>query len=38
MRGVALTYAFRPQDELRDPHLAQWKTIARDLLLDRVQD
>lgn len=38
MRGVALTYAFRPRDELRDPHLAQWRAIARDLLLDRVQD
>ncbi|WP_131744964.1 TetR/AcrR family transcriptional regulator [Frankia sp. Cppng1_Ct_nod] len=32
MRGVALTYAFDPRPPATDPHLAQWKNIARRLL------
>jgi AcrR family transcriptional regulator len=35
MRGVALSYAFRPRDPRLDPHLPQWKAIARASLLDR---
>ena len=33
MRGVALSYSFRPRDSNLDPHVEQWKTIARSLLL-----
>lgn len=33
MRGVALTYGFDPRDPATDPHLAQWKHLARALLL-----
>lgn len=33
MRGVALSYAFRPRDPRSDPHVAQWKDIAQALLL-----
>ncbi|RFA10003.1 hypothetical protein B7R54_12910 [Subtercola boreus] len=33
MRGVALSYAFRPRDAELDPHLAEWRAIARALLL-----
>ena len=32
MRGTALAYAFRPADSTADPHLAEWKAMARDLL------
>lgn len=32
MRGVAMTYAFDPRDHATDPHLAQWKHLARTLL------
>ena len=32
MRGVALTYGFDPRDPSTDPHVAQWKAIARALL------
>ena len=33
MRGVALTYGFDPRDPQTDPHLEQWKQLARMLLL-----
>lgn len=33
MRGVAMTYGFDPRDHATDPHLAQWKQMARALLL-----
>ena len=33
MRGVALTYAFDPRDPATDPHVEQWKAIARTLLV-----
>jgi AcrR family transcriptional regulator len=33
MRGVALTYGFDPRDPATDPHLEQWKQLARALLL-----
>jgi AcrR family transcriptional regulator len=33
MRGVALTYGFDPRDPRTDPHLAQWRAVARALLL-----
>ncbi|PVZ10187.1 TetR/AcrR family transcriptional regulator [Actinomycetospora cinnamomea] len=33
MRGVALTYGFDPRDPQTDPHLAQWKQLARVLLM-----
>ena len=32
MRGVALTYGFDPREPATDPHVAQWKAIARALL------
>ena len=32
MRGVAMTYGFDPRDHATDPHLAQWKQLARVLL------
>lgn len=32
MRGVALTYGFDRRDAKRDPHLSQWKDLARLLL------
>jgi AcrR family transcriptional regulator len=32
MRGVALTYAFDRRDPDGDPHLTQWKELARTLL------
>jgi len=32
MRGSALTYSFRPRDSEHDPHVAEWKTVARQLL------
>ena len=32
MRGAALTYSFRPRDAQHDPHVAEWKTVARLLL------
>jgi AcrR family transcriptional regulator len=32
MRGVALSYSFRPRDSRGDPHVPQWKTMARTLL------
>jgi AcrR family transcriptional regulator len=34
MRGVALTYAFDHRDPRTDPHLRDWKQIARRWLLD----
>lgn len=34
MRGLALTYAFDRRDPARDPHLDQWKDLARRLLGD----
>ncbi|WP_297537409.1 TetR/AcrR family transcriptional regulator [Amycolatopsis sp.] len=34
MRGVALTYSFDARDPKSDPHLAQWKELARALLQD----
>lgn len=34
MRGVSLTYAYDRRRPDRDPHLAQWKDIARVLLTD----
>ncbi|MDV2478440.1 TetR/AcrR family transcriptional regulator [Rhodococcus zopfii] len=34
MRGIALTYALDPRDPASDPHVGEWKTIARRLLLD----
>jgi len=37
MRGVSLTYAFDWRQADRDPHLAQWKDIARVLLGDQVR-
>ncbi len=33
MRGVALTYGFDPRDPSTDPHLEQWKQLARALLM-----
>ncbi|MHC1562120.1 TetR/AcrR family transcriptional regulator, partial [Actinomycetospora sp. C-140] len=33
MRGVALTYGFDPRDPQTDPHLEQWKQLARMMLL-----
>lgn len=33
MRGVALTYGFDPRDHATDPHVEQWKQVARALLL-----
>ncbi len=33
MRGAALAYAFRATDPANDPHLPQWKELARRLLL-----
>ena len=33
MRGVALTYGFDPRDPSTDPHLDQWKAMARAILL-----
>ena len=32
MRGVALTYGFDPREPTTDPHLEQWKQLARLLL------
>lgn len=32
MRGVAMTYGFDPRDHATDPHVAQWKQMARVLL------
>ncbi|MFI2222104.1 TetR/AcrR family transcriptional regulator [Rhodococcus sp. NPDC019627] len=32
MRGVALTYALDRRDPTTDPHLNQWKLLARELL------
>ena len=32
MRGVALTYGFDPREPTTDPHLEQWKELARLLL------
>ncbi|MCD2192595.1 TetR/AcrR family transcriptional regulator [Actinomycetospora endophytica] len=32
MRGVAMTYGFDPRDHATDPHLAQWKQMAKALL------
>ena len=32
MRGVALTYSFDRRDPRRDPHIAQWVALARELL------
>ena len=32
MRGVALTYGFDPREHTTDPHLDQWKRMARSLL------
>ena len=34
MRGVALTYGFDPRDHATDPHVEQWKQMARALLRD----
>jgi AcrR family transcriptional regulator len=34
MRGVALSYSFRPRDSGVDPHVPQWKIIAHILLLN----
>lgn len=34
MRGVALTYAFAPRDPATDPHVGDWTTVARNLLLE----
>lgn len=33
MRGVAMTYGFDPRDPATDPHLDQWRALARALLL-----
>ena len=33
MRGVSLTYAFDPRRIARDPHLVQWRDMARTLLI-----
>jgi AcrR family transcriptional regulator len=33
MRGVAMTYGFDPRDHATDPHVAQWKQMARALLM-----
>ncbi|MEH3139380.1 MAG: TetR/AcrR family transcriptional regulator [Mycobacterium kyogaense] len=33
MRGVALTYAIDERDPDKDPHVAMWRQIARDTLL-----
>lgn len=38
MRGLALTYAFDRRDPARDPHLEQWKDLARRLLADGLLD
>ncbi|MDV7241595.1 MULTISPECIES: TetR/AcrR family transcriptional regulator [Rhodococcus] len=32
MRGAALTYALDPRDPATDPHLREWKLMARELL------
>ena len=32
MRGVAMTYAFDPRTPDRDPHVAQWREMARRML------
>jgi AcrR family transcriptional regulator len=32
MRGAAMTYGFDPRDPATDPHLDQWKELARALL------
>lgn len=32
MRGVALTYSITRRDHERDPHLALWRTVARQML------
>lgn len=32
MRGVALTYAFDRREPASEPHLATWKSLARDVL------
>jgi AcrR family transcriptional regulator len=37
MRGVALTYSFRPRDPATDPHLAEWTALARARLAPRAQ-
>jgi AcrR family transcriptional regulator len=34
MRGVALTYAFDRRNAARDPHIADWVTLAVKVLLD----
>jgi AcrR family transcriptional regulator len=34
MRGVALAYGFDPRVAERDPHLGQWRTMARALLVE----
>jgi AcrR family transcriptional regulator len=33
MRGVALTYGFNPRDHRTDPHMAMWRSVAREKLL-----
>jgi AcrR family transcriptional regulator len=33
MRGVAMTYGFDPRDHATDPHVDQWKQLARALLM-----
>ncbi|WP_405166493.1 TetR/AcrR family transcriptional regulator [Nocardia sp. NBC_01499] len=33
MRGVAMTYTFESRDPRTDPHLVEWQTLARNLLL-----
>jgi AcrR family transcriptional regulator len=32
MRGVAMTYAFRPNDPLEEPHIEQWNSLTLQLL------
>lgn len=32
MRGTALTYALDPRDPATDPHVQEWKVVARELL------
>jgi AcrR family transcriptional regulator len=34
MRGVSLAYGFDPRTPARDPHLAQWRDMARTLLAE----
>lgn len=34
MRGVSLAYGFDPRVAERDPHLKQWRTMARAMLID----